>query len=79
MGRREASNGEKLWKLGRRKVMEAFAMGRLGVRNENRAWMGLNKLFSDCWFSHRLLEFAQGLHIISNFAQLFAKIFRKAG
>ena len=58
MGRREASNGEKLWKLGRRKVIEAFAMGRCDVRNENKAWRGLNKLFSDHWFSHRLLDFA---------------------
>ena len=27
---------KKLWKLGRRKVMEAFTMGIWGVRNENR-------------------------------------------
>ena len=37
MGGRKASNGEKRWKFGRCKVMEAFAMGRWGVRNENRA------------------------------------------
>ena len=37
MGGRGASNGEKRWKFGRRKVIEAFAMGRWGVRNENRA------------------------------------------
>ena len=49
---------KKLLKLGCRKVMEAFAMGRWSVRNENKAWRGLNRLFSDRWFSHRPLEFA---------------------
>ena len=28
---------KKRWKLGRRKVIEGFAMSRLGVRNENKA------------------------------------------
>ena len=36
---------KKLWKLGRCKVMEAFAMGRWGMQNKNRAWRGLNRLF----------------------------------
>ena len=85
MSGRKASNREKLWKLGRRKVMEAFIMGRWGVRNENRAWRGLNRLFSDHWFLHRLLEFAQGLWNFSKLAKwistpsLILQTFRKAG
>ena len=69
MSGRKASNREKLWKLGRRKVMEAFTMGRCGVRNENKAWRGLNRLFSDHWFSHKFLDFAQGLRNFSRVAK----------
>ena len=84
MGELEASNGEKLWKLGRRKMIATFAMSRWGVQNENRAWRGLIRLLSDRWFLHRLLEFTQGLRnfskvakwvrTFSNFVQFFAKL-----
>ena len=75
---------KKLWKLGCHKVMEAFAMGRWCVQNENRAWRGLNRLFIDHWFSHRLLEFAQGLQNFSRVTKwahtpsLISHTFRKA-
>ena len=73
---------ENRWKLGRRKVMEAFARSRWRVRNENKSWRALNRVLSDCWFLYGLLEFKQGckigLHTLSNFAQVFARHFRKA-
>ena len=66
---------KKLWKLGCHKVMEAFAMGRWCVQNENRAWKGLNRLFIDHWFSHRLLKFA---HTPSLILHTFRKAFSQS-
>ena len=62
---------ENQWTLGRRKVMEAFARSRWGVRNENKAYRALNRVLSDCWFSHGLLEFTQACEMGARVAKWF--------
>ena len=51
-------------RLMERKLMEAWALQggggfrkeQMGLQNENRVWMPLNRFLSDCWNSHGLAK-----------------------